>query len=194
MKTTAQSKTRTLTECAILLAMSFALSYVKLFRMPMGGSITLASMLPVLFVGIKHGSRWGFGTAFVYSLTQLFQALMSGDVFVWCETWDIWLLCALFDYILPFTLLGLSSMFKTSRLNLYLGVSLTITLRFACHYVSGVLIWGQWAENMSPYLYSFLYNGALLLPELLICLVVLVPLLEVKQVRRLLGITHEHFN
>ena len=68
MDTNDHLKIRHLCECSVLLALSIVLSFVKVYEMPMGGSITLASMLPVLFIGVKLGYKWGLGSAFVLSL------------------------------------------------------------------------------------------------------------------------------
>ena len=69
----------TLCECAIMLALSVVLSYVKIFSLPFDGSITLFSMLPICLVSIKYGLKWGLGTAFCYSWFQILQ----GGVFAW---------------------------------------------------------------------------------------------------------------
>ena len=183
-----KTKIRTLVECALLLALGVGLSFVTIWEMPMGGSITLASMLPILLVGVKYSPRWSFGTAFVYSLFQLLQAIMKGNVFVYCETWDIVVLCALLDYILPFTVLGLTAFAQKKSGHIFLFMFFAVALRFICHFFSGILIWGQWAENMSPAVYSILYNGGFLLPELIITFAVTGPLLEVKAIRRLLNL------
>lgn len=178
----------TLTECAVMLALSVALSFVKLFEMPMGGSVTLASMLPVMVVAIRHGWRWGLPTAFLYAGFQLLQAYLAGNVFVYCETPATMMICILFDYVLPFTLIGFAGIFrrlslgKIQNFGIYLGIFAVTAVRFGCHFISGVAIWGQWAEGMSPTLYSFLYNGSFLLPELLITLFVAVLLFEQKAI------------
>ena len=65
------SKVTTLCECAVMLALAFALSCAKLYEMPMGGSVTIASMLPIFLVSVKYGPVIGTGTAFVYSIMQL---------------------------------------------------------------------------------------------------------------------------
>ena len=179
---------RTMVECALLLALGVGLSFLIIWEMPMGGSITLASMLPILLVGVKYSPKWSFGCAFIYSLFQLLQAVMHGNVFIWCETWDIVVLCALLDYILPFTVLGLTAFAQKEKGNIYLFMFLAVALRFVCHFFSGILIWGQWAANMSPAVYSILYNGGFLLPELIITFAVTGPLLEVKAIRRLLNL------
>ena len=94
--------TKTLCECAIMLAMSIALSFFAISPGTFGGSITPASMLPVLFVGIRHGQKWGFGTAFVYSVFQLFTGI---SYFSYIKGFVPYLICFLFDFILAFTML-----------------------------------------------------------------------------------------
>ena len=93
------TKIRALCECAIMVALAFVLSYARLFKMPLGGSVTVASMLPIMLIAIKYGTKIGLGTSFVYSLTQLLQAYIDGDVFPYCETAGTLVICILFDYI-----------------------------------------------------------------------------------------------
>ena len=186
------SNVSTLAECAVMLALSFALSYAKIFEMPMGGSVTLASMLPIMLVSIKYGTVVGLSTGFVYSLTQLFQAFTGGNVFPYCESAGTLVTCIFFDYIIPFTLLGLAGIFKeiklmkSSELGIYVGIVSAVTLRFVCHFITGVAIWGQWApDGMGKYLYSFLYNGSFLAVDFLICIVCAVLIFRNKEIRRL---------
>ena len=180
-------------ECAIMIALAFALSWITLWKMPMGGSVTLASMLPIMFIGIKYGPKIGLGTAFVYSLTQLAQAIIQGDVFIYCQTAFIVLICALFDYIVPFTVLGLSGVCADKgKFGVYAGMVGVTAVRFLCHFVTGVFIWDQWApEGMGAVVYSIVYNGSFLAPDLAICIAVAIPLLQVKQIRRLLGLSYK---
>jgi len=185
----------TLTECAIMLALSFALSCAKLFEMPMGGSVTVASMLPVMLISIKYGVGMGLSTCFVYSLTQLMQAIASANVFPYCETPATLVICILFDYIVPFTLLGLAGIFckfkisQKSELNVYYGIILAVLLRFICHFITGVAIWGQWApDGMGKYLYSLLYNGGFLSVDFAICIVCAVLMFRKAELRKLVNI------
>ena len=97
MKKSSKWTTKMLVTGAVCLAMSYLLSYLTLWEMPMGGSVTLVSMLPVLFVGIKHGTKWGLGTSLLFALVQLIQGIASGNVFVYCNTAAIVIICALFD-------------------------------------------------------------------------------------------------
>lgn len=171
-------KTRILCECAVLLALSIALSFVKIYRMPLGGGITLVSMLPVLCAGIRHGTKWGLGTSLLLAAFQLVQSLSSGNVFPYCQTAAIVVLCVLFDYLFPFGALGLSGLVCETALPLHRGrILLTfgglIFFRFLCHFITGTFIWGQWApEGMGKFLYSLVYNGQYMLPELLLTVLV----------------------
>ena len=190
-----KTKLTTLTECAVMVALAFALSYVKVYEMPLGGSVTLASMLPIMLIGLKHGRLVGLGAGFAYSLTQLFQALLSGNVFPYCETALTLVLCILLDYLVPFTLLGLSGILVGVKLpwsreiSFYLGSVLVVFIRFLCHFTTGVAIWGQWApDGMGKYLYSLLYNGGYMLPELGITLALAALLLESPEIRRLIAL------
>ena len=189
------TKIRALCECAIMVALAFVLSYVRLFKMPLGGSITLASMLPIMLIAIKYGPKIGVGTALVYSITQLLQAYTEGDVFPYCETALTLVICMLFDYVFPFTVLGLAGVFKNLRLfkrkqvAAYVGMVAVVTVRFLSHFITGVAIWGQWApDGMGKYLYSLGYNGSFLAVDLAICLVCAVPMLCSRAVRRLINI------
>ena len=176
-------------ECAIMIALSFALSWIVLWEMPAGGSITLASMLPMMLVGIKYGPKIGAGTAFVYSLSQLAQAIIKGNVFVYCNSALVVVICVLFDYVVPFTVLGLAgALGRKTNLGAYIGMLAVTLVRFLCHFVTGIVIWGQWApEGMGKAVYSFVYNGSFLAPDFAICLAVAIPLLQVKQIRKIIG-------
>ncbi len=188
-----QAKTPRLVLTSIFVGLAVALSFAKLFDMPMGGSVTLGSMLPILLLSLALGVRWGLAGGVVFSLFQLLQALIEGNVFPYCETAGTLIICILFDYLLPFTALGLAgalrgrSFGKFRHGGAYLGIVLVILFRFLCHYVTGVVIWGQWApDGMGKYLYSLLYNGGYMLPELGITLVLSFLLLESPELKQLI--------
>ena len=181
-----------LAECAVMLALSIVLSFVTILKMPMGGEITLLSMLPVALISVKYGWKTGITTALLYALFQLVQGVAAGNVFVYIETLPGVVVCVLFDYLVPFTLLGLAGVFKKhGKTGIVLGIAMVIALRFCCHYFTGVYIWGQWAEDMSKYLYSLLYNGQYMLPECVITCVAAAILINIKQVQKLLGLNFE---
>ncbi len=180
-----------LAESAILLALAIVLSFVKIWNMPMGGSVTLLSMLPIILIAVKNGTAWGVGTAFVFSLFQLAQAVIEGNVFPYCGTLGIVALCVAFDYIVPFTCLGFAALGKMrGDFGICMGIAGVCIVRFLCHFATGVVIWGQWAEGMSKSVYSLLYNGQYMLPELILTLAAAILLLKAKPMRKLLGLTN----
>lgn len=180
-----------LTQSAIFIALATVLSFLPVYEMPMGGSVTLASMLPILFIGLKFGYKWGLASSGIYAFIQLMQALIKGNVFIYCTTIGTVLICVLFDYIVPFGILGLSAFAKPTegkRLSI-IKASITfgvlVAIRFICHYITGVAIWGQWApDGMGKYLYSLIYNGQYMLPELIITLVISVLLMSSSQIEK----------
>ena len=185
----------TLAECAVMLALAFTLSCAKLFEMPMGGSVTVASMLPIMLISVKYGIRTGLATSAAYALTQLMQAFAGANVFPYCESGKTLVICILFDYLVPFTLIGLAGIFhklwltKSVELNVYLGIISVVVLRFLSHFITGVAIWGQWApDGMGKYLYSFLYNGGFLSVDFLICIISAILIFRKAELRKLLGV------
>ncbi len=176
-------------ECAVMLALAFALSYARLFKGAFGGSVTLASMLPIILVSIKHGTKIGVGTAFLYSLTQLLQGFLEGDIY-FAMSGGVLVTAILFDYIVPFTVLGFAGLLKNrGEAWIYAGISAVVFIRFICHFVTGVSIWKQWRpDGWSPALYSLAYNGGYLLPDFIILMAVAVLMLRVKEIRKLLNI------
>jgi thiamine transporter len=190
--------TKKLAMSAMLVALSAVLAVISMMvplQLPFGGSVTLASMLPIMLISVKYGIKIGLPTAFVYSLLQLLQAFMEGDVFPYCETILTFTVCLLFDYVVPFTILGISGVFKNTKLfknkeiAVYVGITLAVVLRFFCHFITGVAIWGQWApEGMGKFLYSFLYNGSFLSVDFAICLVLAVLMMRESEIRKLVNL------
>ncbi len=192
-KSLQSKKILALTQSAIFIALATVLSFLPIYKMPMGGSVTLASMLPILFIGLKFGYKWGLGSAGIYAFIQLMQALIEGNVFIYCKSFGIVLVCALFDYIVPFAVLGLSALAKPkegeklSIIKAIITFAILVVIRFACHLITGVIIWGQWApEGMGKFLYSLIYNGQFMLPELVITLVISALLMSSTQIEKLL--------
>ena len=180
-----------LTECSVMLSLSVVLSFVQIWHMPMGGEVTLFSMLPVALISVKYGVRKGLSTAFLFGLFHLLRGLASGEVFVYCATALAVVICTLFDYIFPFSALGLSGLFrKKGTPGICAGILLSVFLRFSCHFVTGAVIWAQFApEGQSKYLYSLLYNGQYMLPEGVMTVLGAAALTRLDRVRSLLKIT-----
>ena len=168
-------KVEKLAVSAMMLALAFVLSFIKIWQMPFGGSVTLLSMLPICFVSIKYGLGWGFGTAFCYSVLQIIQ----GEVFGWGLTPVMLIGSILLDYVLAFTILGIAGIFrKKGPAGMIAGTAIVCVLRFIIHFISGIVLWANFEQFVAfgstwvnrPVLYSLCYNGAFMLPETLITL------------------------
>ncbi len=159
-------------EGAIVIAMGAVLSMITIFKLPWGGSVTLLSMLPIVVYSNRYGIKQGLVVAFVFSLFQLFQGIGDG-LFAWGLTPTMLIACILLDYILAYTVIGLSGMFRQKgEWGRICGVIAALLIRFACHFVSGVVIfhsvgtlWDGFSTD-NTLLYSLLYNGSYMLPEI----------------------------
>lgn len=169
---TQYSRTRKLVEGALMIAMATVLSMIPLFQMPYGGSVTLLSMLPLVLMSCRHGTKWGLFTAFVHGVLQL---LLGLENLTYCATIGSQIGCILLDYLLAFTALGLASTFAKPFSHRVLGLAVgtfgVCFLRFVCSFLSGWLLWGSykdsydWAVDLPVWLYSLIYNGSYMLPE-----------------------------
>ncbi len=175
------SKTRVMVECAILVALSVVLSMIKVWQMPLGGAITLVSMLPVCIASIRHGLKWGFMTSGLYAVIQLFLGIVSDGLLGWGLTPAMLIGCIVFDYLLAFAVLGVAGAFRSKgKVGIYAGITLAMALRFVSHFISGYVIFTnleQWelfgsVFEGAPALYSIAYNGFYMLPELIFTMVV----------------------
>lgn len=174
-----------------MLALAVILSFIQFGKLPWGGSITLASMLPICLIAIKYGPTWGLGTAFCFSWFQILQ----GGVFGWGLNPTMLISSLLLDYILAFTVLGLAGVFaKKGTVGNICGVGMVCVLRFLIHFIAGIILWANLEEFVAfgetfvnrPVLYSLLYNGSYMLPETVITVIVAVVLFKIPQTKRLL--------
>ena len=139
----------------ICIALSFALSYIKLFKLPQGGAVTLASSLPIILFALSYGPKKGLIVGFIYGLLQAVQ-----DPFI------IHPAQFMLDYPIAFTMLGFAGAFIRTRLKIYfkftLGALLAVTLRYLSHVLSGVFAFGAYAVDAGAdnlILYSMAYNS-----------------------------------
>ena len=181
MSTKKKFPIRQFVESALMVAIATVLSLFKI-DLPFGGGLTICSMLPIILISHRHGVKWGLATAFVYSLIQLALGL---DNVAYGETFVMAAGIVLLDYVVAYTVLGLSGAFnkvfpdRGKPTAVVVGVIVTYFLRFLCHFVTGAWIWGVWMPeefmNMpmtNPWIYSALYNGWYMLAELVLTLVV----------------------
>lgn len=196
------TKTKRLTESAMLIALAVVLEFVGrtvIPPMPFGGQLTLVSMLPIILVSYRHGMKWGLLTALCYSLVQMvlgadtvtaaFQPGYFGDGTLILNA----LAMCLLDYVLAYTALGLGGMFRDRIANpgvaLMCGSLVATCCRYAAHILSGYILFGSYAEwfftqegfpawgqslvdSLAPgvlgLVYSVVYNGLYMVPEIIL--------------------------
>lgn len=156
--------TRQLVFSAMAIAAAMVTSFIKLFDLPMGGSVTLLSMLFICLIGYWYGLRAGLMTAIAYGFLQLIS-----------DPYIISLPQMLVDYIFAFGALGLSGVFSNSKNGLIKGYLLGVLGRYFFAFLSGLIFFGVYAAdyNMSAPVYSLAYNGAYLGAEALLTIIVL---------------------
>lgn len=190
-QTTVKSKKKSSTErlvvTAVLIGLATALSMITLYKLPMGGSITLLSMLPIIIISVKYGVGWGLTGAFAYSLIQLGLDIGNG-LFAWGLS-PIGIVGSIFlDDIIAYTVLGFSGMFRKKGVpGICAGVFITVFVKFICHFVSGGLIFGSFAPDIfsNGWIYSLAYNGSYMLPELIFTMIGSVILFKTPQFAKL---------
>lgn len=156
--------TKQLVFCAMAMALATVTSNLKIWRMPMGGSVTLLSMLFISLIGYWYGLRTGLLTAIAYGLLQLI-----------IDPYVISLPQLFIDYIFSFGALGFSGLFTNSKNGLYKGYIASVLGRFIFAFISGVAFFGSSAAGygMSVPIYSICYNGAYIFTEAILTLIVI---------------------
>ncbi len=180
------TKTRLLTRGAIAVAMGVILSFIVLYRLPNGGSITAVSLAPILIFSLLYKTRGGLAVSLTYSLLQMLLGFYPPPT----PGLGWFILVVLLDYVLAFGVLGLAwALGKPfGKYAAAAGSGIAMALRFLCHFVSGILIWGAYAPEGQPvWLYSLLYNGSYMLIELVLTLVVIVLLQKTGVLERMRG-------
>jgi len=171
----------------MMVALATVLSMIKVWEAPLGGAVTLFSMVPILICGIVHGVKMGLFSAFAYSLIQLLLGI--GTVAYVPNPVGI-VLCIFLDYILAFTVLGLAGIFgkmhffKNEKVDLYTNIALgslvVVILRFVCHILCGAVVWysitkaGAWNDAVFRYgkwTYSLVYNATFMVPEMILTMI-----------------------
>ena len=164
---------RMLANASLCIALSFILSYIRLYKLPQGGSITLASMLPLLMFSYAYGIGPGMVTGMAYGFLQFIQ-----------DAYFVHPIELILDYPLAFAMLGLCGLAPkiSKRYGMIPGIALGVFGRFLCAFISGIVFFGMYApEGQHVMVYSAVYNGLYLIPEAAICMV----LAMIPQIQRL---------
>lgn len=153
--------THTMVSVALMVAIASVLHMITLFHMPQGGSVTAGTMVPLLLLSYRYGPFVGMLGGLLYGMVNLMQ-----DPFI------VHPVQVLFDYPLPFMCLGIAG-FKIR--NSYLpSLILAVVCRCACHVFSGVVFFASYAPaDTSPLMYSLIFNATYLIPDTIICMLIL---------------------
>lgn len=156
---------------AFVAAFCFVLGSLAVFKMPFGGSVSLAHTLPLIFLSLKKGYKVGAKSALIFCVLKL----MFGFYVPPSQKITSYILVILFDYILPYFLVGISSLysniFKEERKNVVFAVMASEFLRFLFFTFSGLLIWNDYFEfGMNVLGLCVAYNLSYMMPNLVISL------------------------
>ena len=158
-------------ESSMLLAIGTVLS-LPIFtfqgRWALGGGVTVCSMLPLVMLAWRYGTKWGVFSALVYSVLQLVLGLGNLQ---YLPNFSSIAAVVLLDYIAAFGVIGFSAaffrVFENRRLALVVGIVVTFLGRFVCHFISGIIIWEALFPNAldwAPTVWSRAYNASYILP------------------------------
>ena len=138
-------------------------SFFLLWEMPMGGSITLMSMLFICLIGYWFGPKYGLLAGAAYGLLQFIV-----------DPYMLTIPQVILDYPLAFGALGLSGFFSNRKYGLQIGYFAGVLGRFLCSTLSGVIFFASFApKGMNPWAYSAMYQGGYLGAEAVITLVII---------------------
>lgn len=155
-----------LASCAMAMALAFITSYIKIFSLPWGGSVTLCSMLFIVLVANWYGVRTGILVGFTYGMLQFLQEPYVLSLFQVC--------C---DYVLAFAALGVAGFFAKQKNGLLKGYIVAVLARGAFHALGGYLYWMDYMPDNFPKslaaVYPIAYNYSFLLAEGLITIVII---------------------
>lgn len=155
--------TRQLAFAAVALALGSVLSMIKVIHLPMGGEITLFSMLIVSMVGYWYGPAVGLLAGVAFGFLQMIL-----------DAYIISIPQMLVDYPFAFGALGLTGFFAGKKNGLLIGYAVAVVGRFFFALLSGIIFFGMYApEGMSPFAYSALYNGSYIFGEGILTIIIL---------------------
>ena len=172
------NKTNVICQIGVMLALATVLKMCRIYHFPQGGSVTIGSMVPILLMAIFYGPEIGFLTGGLYGIITLIM-----DPYILHPTQ------VLFDYPLPFLILGIAGYFKNNKL---LGCGIAIFMKYICHVISGVVFFASYApEGTSPLIYSFTVNASVVGPDGIICLLI-IGLLPIERLYSLINSNGQH--
>ncbi len=157
---------------ALLVALAYVLSFVKILHLPFGGSITLFSMLFISLPAYFFGISYGFMASVTYSLLQLVV-----------DPYIVHPLQLIMDYTVAFSCFGVVGFFRHQKNGLQVGFVVACIIRFVSSSISGYVFFKEYApESWNPLVYTVVYNGSYIFIECVMSLI----FVSVRQVNNLI--------
>lgn len=158
-------KIEEIVEGGVFIALATVLSLITIYKMPQGGSITAASMAPIIIYSIRWGVKKGLIAGAIYGLIQFFISpyFLSPMQF-------------LLDYIIAYSLLGIAGLGKRNDfelMNVLPAAGLAMVARALSHILAGVFFFAEYAGDQNPWIYSSIYNFSYMIPELIITTIII---------------------
>ena len=167
-----KTKARKLIEASLMIAIATVLSLLKLLELPYGGSVTMASMLPIVIIACRSGIGWGLASGAVYGGIQ---QLLGLKTLSYVTSWYSILAVILLDYVLAFAAVGFAGVFRKlekQNTSLALGALFGCFLRYICHVISGATVWaGLSIPTGAALVYSLAYNATYMIPETIVLVI-----------------------
>ena len=162
------------------MALAYVTSFIKVFKLPYGGSVTLLRMLFIVLVANWYGIKTGMLVGFAYGILQFLQ-----------EPYFLTLFHVCCDYVLAFAALGLAGLFRGKKNSLLIGYLMAVLARGVFHSLGGYLYWMDYMPESFPQalrnLYPIIYNYSYLLAEAVVTVIFIkIPAVEqaLERVRR----------
>lgn len=181
-------RTRLITETAVSVALATFLGFIRLYRLPWGGALSL-KLLPLIYLAFKHGPKAGMA-----------GGLLTGLITLILDPVILHPIQVLLDYGFPYIALGILGWFPAWP---RLGIAVTSVIRLLSHVLSGVIYFSAYAPPQmndqvyhfysdsfgltfpfllndwtAPWLYSILYNSSVIIPEALLMILIVPPILR----------------
>lgn len=156
-------------EMSAIISLSVILSFFVIFRLPLGGSVTVAQTLPLIWFSLHRGCKYGVIASCIFGIIKLilsFSMPLGYDMF-------IILYAIILDYILSYIVIGLTPLYvkniKNFKYKMLFGGIFSNILRLIINIISGALVWGRYLIcHKNIWCYSIVYNSSYMIPEIII--------------------------
>ncbi len=186
-KLTKTQMTKRLVISAMFIAISIVLNEITPIKLPVGGSVTPFSMVPLALLGWHYGLSWGLTCGATMGVLDMIVGGLEN--FSYVAGIPAYLTLFFLDYFVAYGIMGISGIFKGKIKNdgvaLSLGAGLACTLRLLCHFITGVTIWADYTDGFaSVWAYSLSYNASYMVPEIIITVIGVLAIANIKPIMK----------